>query len=115
GSRSDIERVPIDNLRAFYRRFYQPDNALLVIAGKFEPAKALALVSKHFGALPRPARKLQATWTEEPVQDGERQVVLRRSGDVAVVSLAYHGVAGPDADWVAEDAITDILSNKPSG
>ncbi len=88
GSRSDIERVPVSSLRAFYRKYYQPDNAILIIAGKFDAAQALQLVSKHFGPIPRPARTLQPTWTVEPVQDGERQVTLRRTGDVALVSLA---------------------------
>ncbi len=58
GNRSDIENVEIANLQAFYRTYYQPDNAVLLIAGKFEPAKALQLVTKHFGAIPRPTRKL---------------------------------------------------------
>jgi zinc protease len=115
GSRSDIERVPVDNLRAFYKRFYQPDNAMVVVAGKFDEAKALELVSKTFGSMPKPTRVLNTTWTEEPVQDGERNVVLRRTGDVSVVSAAYHGVAGADADWLAEDALADVLTNKPSG
>jgi zinc protease len=115
GSRSDIERVPIQNLRAFYQRYYQPDNALLIVAGKLDESRALELVRKYFGAIPRPARKLAPTWTVEPVQDGERQVTLRRAGDVAIVSLVYHGVAGADPDKVAEDAIVDILTNKPSG
>lgn len=115
GSRSDIERVPVDNLRGFYKKFYQPDNAVLVVAGQFDPKQALTLVSKYFGVIPRPARKLQPTWTVEPVQDGERQVILRRTGDVAVVSVIYHGVAGADPDRAAEDAIADILTNKPSG
>ena len=43
GNRSDIERVPIDNLQAFYKKFYQPDNAMLVVAGKFDEKKALEL------------------------------------------------------------------------
>lgn len=115
GSRSDIERVPIDNLRAFYRRYYQPDNAILVVAGKFDEARAQALIVKYFGAIPRPSRKLAPTWTVEPVQDGEREVVVRRNGDVGLVGLVYHGVAGADPDKVAEDAIVDILTNKPSG
>ena len=115
GSRSDIERVPVGSLRNFYRKYYQPDNAILIIAGKFEPAQALQLVSKHFGPIPRPSRMLQPTWTVEPVQDGERQVTLRRTGDVALVSLIYHGVAGADPERMTEDAIADILTNKPSG
>jgi predicted Zn-dependent peptidase len=77
GNRSDIERVPIENLRAFYRKYYQPDNAVLVVAGQFDPAKALELIRKHFGPLPRPTRKLDPTYTEEPAQDGERSVTVR--------------------------------------
>ena len=41
GNRTDIERVPIDNLQAFYKKYYQPDNAMLVVAGKFDEAKAI--------------------------------------------------------------------------
>src|SRR5947209_4459095 len=81
GMRSDIERVPIDRLQAFYRTWYQPDNAVLIVAGRFDEARALELVARHFGALPRPSRPLPALYTEEPTQDGERTVILRRSGD----------------------------------
>ncbi len=55
GSRSDIEHVPIDRLQAFYHHYYQPDNAVLVVAGKFDPAKTLDLITKTFGAIPKPA------------------------------------------------------------
>jgi zinc protease len=115
GSRTDIERVPADNLRAFYKKHYRPDNAMLVVAGKFDEAQALALVQKHFGPLGNPGPKPEPTWTEEPVQDGERSVILRRTGDVAVVSALYHTVAGADPDWLATDALSDVLANKPSG
>src|SRR6266516_2646189 len=77
GNRSDIERVPIENLRAFYKKFYQPDNVVLVVAGKFDEAKGLERIQKYFGSIPRPARKLDNTWTEEPAQDGARLVSLR--------------------------------------
>ena len=56
GSRSDIERVPIDNLRAFYKKYYQPDNVVLIVAGKFDEAKALALVEKYLGSIAKPAQ-----------------------------------------------------------
>jgi len=115
GSRSDIERVPIENLRAFYQRYYQPDNAILIVAGKFDEKRALDLIAKYFGSIARPTRKLSPTWTVEPVQDGEREVTVRRNGDVGVVGLVYHGVAGADPGKVAEDALVDILTNKPSG
>ncbi len=74
GNRSDIERVPIENLQDFYKKHYQPDNAVVIVAGKFDEAKALSLVNKYYGSMPRPTRKLSATYTEEPPQDGERTV-----------------------------------------
>jgi len=52
GARSDIENVPIERLQAFYRHYYQPDNAVLLIAGKFNPETALELVAGSFGTIP---------------------------------------------------------------
>jgi zinc protease len=115
GNRSDIERVPIDNLRAFYNRYYQPDNAMLVVAGKFDEKKALEYISKYFGALSRPDRKLGQTYTEEPPQDGERVVTLRRVGDVGLVAVLYHVPAGPHEEYPAVQILADILGEEPSG
>ena len=77
GNRADIERVPVENLRRFYRKYYQPDNAMLIISGSFHPPRALELAAKYFGAIPGPERSLEQTYTEEPTQDGERLVTLR--------------------------------------
>ncbi|OJW17912.1 MAG: pseudouridine synthase [Planctomycetales bacterium 71-10] len=115
GNRTDIERVPVDNLREFYKKYYQPDNAMVVIAGKFDEAKAKEYVAKYFGTLPKPDRKLPQTYTEEPPQDGERVVTLRRVGDVGVVGLAYHVPSGPQADFPALEVLSDVLSSQPSG
>ena len=115
GNRSDIERVPIQNLQAFYKKYYQPDNIVLIVAGKFDDTKALASIAQHFGVLPRPARKLDATWTEEPAQDGERSVTLRRVGDVSAIGVAYHIPAGAHEDNAALQVLGNILSTQPSG
>jgi zinc protease len=115
GNRSDIERVPIDKLQAFYRKYYQPDNVMLVVAGKFDEAKALAYAGKYLGALKRPSRHLEETYTEEPAQDGERSVVLRRVGAVGVVSALYHIPAGCHEDFPAIELLTDILVSEPNG
>ncbi len=115
GNRSDIEKVPVENLRAFYRKFYQPDNVVLVVAGRFEEAKGLALVEKYFGAIPRPQRKLATTYTEEPAQDGERAIMLRRVGDVPAIAMAYHIPAAGHEDSAALQVLANILSTQPSG
>src|SRR5690606_26588355 len=80
GARSNVENVPIDRLQAFYRTWYQPDNAVLVVAGDFEPEATLQLIADSFGAIPRPERELQPSYTVEPAQDGERTGTVRRGG-----------------------------------
>jgi zinc protease len=115
GSKEDIERVPIDNLKAFYQKFYQPDNAVLLVAGKFDPAKTLALVNQYFAPIAKPTRVLPATYTTEPTQDGERSVTLRRPGDTQGLAMAYHVVAGAHPDYAATDVLVDVLTNQPSG
>ena len=115
GNRSDIERVPVDNLRNFYEKFYQPDNIMLVVAGKFDKAKALQFVEKYFGELPVPSRELPKTYTEEPAQDGERIIKLSRVGDVQLVGAAYHIPAASDPQYPAVQVLTTILGMEPSG
>ncbi|MCS6852606.1 MAG: insulinase family protein, partial [Gemmataceae bacterium] len=115
GNRSDIERVPIERLQAFYRKYYQPDNAVLIVAGKFDEAKALGYISKYFGVLKKPNRVLETTYTEEPPQDGERTVVLRRVGKVAIVGVMYHIPAGAHEDFAAVQVLNNVLVSEPSG
>ena len=115
GNKADIERVPIPSLRAFYEKYYRPDNIIVVIAGKFDPKKAVASAATHFGALKNPKTPLPKTYTTEPIQDGERIVYLNRTGEVPAVGVGYHipAVAHPDhaplliLDW--------ILGDEPSG
>ena len=115
GSREDIEKVKVGNLRAFYEKYYQPDNAVLIIAGKFDNEKALSFVQEYFGPIPKPTRVLQPTYTVEPMQDGERSVMLRRSGDIQYVGMAYHTPSFADKDQIGNDALIEILTNNPSG
>jgi zinc protease len=115
GARSDIEKVPIENLQAYYRKYYQPDNAVLLVAGKFDPVKTLKLINEKFGVIPRPERVLTQTFTAEPTQDGEREVTLRRVGDVQQVGMAYHIPSGLHPDFIACDVLVDLLTDAPSG
>ena len=115
GERADIERVPIDKLQAFYRTWYQPDNAVLLIAGRFDESRALELVTKHFGPIPKPARVLPSLYTDEPTQDGERTVVLRRAGDSPMIAALYRTVAGSHPQYPAIDVLVQVLGDVPSG
>jgi zinc protease len=115
GARSDIENVPIERLQAFWRTYYQPDNAVLLVAGKFDEEKTLASIDAAFSAIPRPSRPLPVTYTAEPTQDGERSVTLRRVGDVQALAVAYHVPAGSHADAAAVEVLAEVLGDTPSG
>jgi len=115
GFRADIEQVPIERLQAFYRTWYQPDNAFLIVGGKIDEAAALALVEKHFAPIPRPARVLPALYTVEATQDGERSVTLRRTGDVQIVSAQYRVPAGSHPDYPAIDILALAYGSAPTG
>ena len=115
GNRSDIENVREENLRAFYRTYYQPDNAVLLVAGRFDEAKAIAWIAESFGPIPKPARTMPPLWTVEPAQDGEREFRIRRKGDVQLVAVAYKVPSGlhPDSDGVS--FANHVLGDTPSG
>ena len=115
GARADIENVPIERLQGFYRKYYQPDNAYVIVAGKFDPAQTLGLIMNTFGKIPKPDRELIPTYTREPIQDGERYADLARVGDIQVVSAAYHIPPGSHQDYPAVDVLTELLTSEPSG
>ena len=115
GPRSDIERVPVDKLQDFYRRYYQPDNALLIVAGKFDETKAFGWIAETFGKIAKPKRVLNPSYTVEPVQDGERAVTVRRVGGTPVFAAGYHVPAGSDPDFPAVMVLAEVLGDSPSG
>jgi zinc protease len=115
GARADLENVPIDRLQAFYRRFYQPDNAVLLVAGRFDEAKTLDLVNRIFGRIPRPSRVLTDTYTLDPTQDGERQVRLERVGEIQAICAAYHVPSGTHPESGAVGLLVEVLTSTPSG
>jgi zinc protease len=115
GNRSDIENVGIENLRAFYRNYYQPDNAVLLVAGKFDAEKTLDWIAQHFGVIPKPTRKIQKLWTVEPTQDGEREVTVRRVGDAQILFAAYRVPAATHPDAPALQVLANLMTNDPAG
>ncbi|NUO02487.1 MAG: insulinase family protein [Saprospiraceae bacterium] len=115
GAKSDLENVPIERLQAFYKKYYQPDNAVLLVGGKIDEQKTLQLVHEYFSGIPRPERFLYPTYTREPVQDGERSVTLRRVGDVQVASCFYHICAGTHSDFAPLTILLEVLTSEPSG
>jgi zinc protease len=115
GSKEDIERVPVERLAAFYSKFYQPDNAVLVITGRIDETKTLQMVAESMGKLPRPTRVLDQTYTVEPPQDGERFVTLRRVGQEQTLMMAYHVVAASHPDAAALQVLAAVMNGAGPG
>lgn len=115
GNRSDIERVPVKALRQFYEHYYQPDNAVLLIAGQFNKKDAVDLIGEYFLPIPRPKRLLDQTYTVEPTQDGPKEVEILRVGDMASVGVAYHIPSFTHPDFAAIKVLFDILADEPAG
>ena len=108
--------MPIERLQAFYRTYYQPDNAVLLVAGKFDEAKTLALVNQTFGRIPKPTRTLPAFYTLEPTQDGERSVTLQRVGDVQAIAGGVPRALGhATRPRARSNLLEQVLTDTPSG
>ena len=115
GARSDVEGVDIEQLRDFYRLYYQPDNAVLMVAGKFDQQQVINTIVDAFGPIPKPARALPREYTVEPVQDGERRITLRRSGGTPWAAAVYRIPSAGHPDYPALELVTMMTSDVPSG
>ena len=115
GARSDIENVDIGRLQAFYKMYYQPDNAVLIVAGKFDVDATLEKIAKYFGPIPKPSRVLPTIYTEDPVQDGERSTTLRRVGNSKFLGMMYKVGRGAHPDYVATDTLGEVMTLAPAG
>ncbi|HEX3704716.1 MAG TPA: pitrilysin family protein [Vicinamibacterales bacterium] len=93
---SDLETMTRDDLYGYYRRYYVPNNATLVIVGDVETDEALRRVTHHFGGI-APGPAIARLATVEPEQTGERRLTLRKEGTAGYLKVAYHapGVAHP--------------------
>ena len=109
GWRSDIEEVTTDRLREFYDTFYHPNNATAMAIGDFEENAALALLARHFGAIPASPRPIPRVYTIEPPQEGERRFVVRRVGQVGWCGLSWRTPEAVHPDTPALAVLGNIL------
>jgi zinc protease len=114
GWRSDVEHMPREALRAYYRTHYGPNNATVVIVGDFETQRALDLVTKHFGSI-QPIAAPPTVYTTEPEQRGERRIVVNQAGALPIVTLAYKVPAASHPDFYALDVLGTVLGEGRTG
>ena len=111
GWRSDIENVPIAKLQEFYDTFYWPDNSTVSVIGDFDPAHALGLVKKYYGAYPKAPQPIPAMYTAEPEQTGPRRVTLQRAGEIGVVGLAWKTPEARSPNYAALNVLGLVLAS----
>ena len=108
GWRSDVENVPRDAIYAYYRAHYGPNNAVAVVVGDVDAARAVALVEKHFGGIPR-IPDPPPVYTTEPPQRGERRITVRRAGSLPMVMIAWRAPEAGHPDGYALDVLGTVL------
>ena len=95
---SDLQTMTREDLYGYYRRYYVPNNATLVIVGDVDTADALRRATEHFGGI-APGPAVHRAPTKEPDQLGERRVTVSREGTTAYLKLAYHAPALGEPDF----------------
>jgi zinc protease len=110
GWRADVEGIRTEQIRAYYRTHYAPNNAFVVIVGDVDTKEALALVRKHFGPIPRGADPPPVR-VDEPEQRGERRFKVRRPGDTPYLMVSWKTPVLRDPDTCALDALGMILGH----
>ena len=112
GAKTDIENMPLDRLYGFYRKHYRPDNAALVIAGRFDVEAIKQKINAAFAPIARPTTPPPLTYTLDPVQDGERSVMLRRAGGFGNTAVLYKMPAGGTRGGIAARLLAETLSQR---
>lgn len=110
---ADLGSITRDDLYSYYKTYYKPNNATVVIVGDFETEKALALVNKYFGKIPKGSDPPKVT-AKEPPQFGERRAVVSRAGNAARVMMGFKTPAVGHPDIYALDVLEIILSSGTS-
>jgi len=94
----DLQTMTRDDLYGYYRRFYVPNNATLVIVGDVDTDAAIRRVEHYFGAI-QPGPALERLRTVEPPQTGERRLTLRQEATTAYLKVGYHAPSATDPNF----------------
>ncbi len=113
GFMDDIKNWTIDDIRAFHKMYYQPKNAIIVVAGDVEPDRVFKDSEKYFGNI-KNSVKIRRSHQVEPPQDGEKNIIVHKETQVQMLAIAYHIPDFKNKDQVALSAIGEILSRGKS-
>jgi zinc protease len=110
GWMDDVRRLTPDEMRAFYKTYYVPNNALVVAVGDFKAAALLEKIKTTFGKIPRGTAPPPVT-AVEPSQNGERRLVVRKEAQLPIVYLGYPVPNQTSDDAPALEVLSTILSS----
>ena len=114
GWRSDIENVSTERLKEFYDVYYWPNNATATIIGDFQKDTTLSLIAKYFGEHKKSDHEIPKVYTEEPLQEGPRRIVVKRSGQSGITAVAHKTPPGLDVDMYVFQVLGKILCDGKS-
>nr|WP_258238446.1 pitrilysin family protein [Arcobacter sp. CECT 8986] len=114
GFMSDIKNWSIEDIRDFHSTFYQPKNAVVVVAGDIKKEDVFAQTEKYFKNIENKKDIVRQSYTVEPKQDGAKRVVVNRDTQVEMLTIAYHIPNYEDKDQVALSALSELLSSGKS-
>jgi len=110
---SDIEAWTIGQLSDFYRTYYAPNNATMLVVGAVDPEQVFRLAEQRIGQIPaQPAPR--AITTVEPKQTGERRVTVRKESQTPLLMMSWHGTRASDADTPALELLSAMLTTGES-
>jgi predicted Zn-dependent peptidase len=111
GYPSDIRHLTKAEAEEHYRMYYKPNNAIIVLAGDFDPKEAMAGIKRYFGSIPRGA-DFPPIVTEEPQQVGEKRMIVRKNDAKPRLDVMFHTPGFPNDDLYALDIVEGVLSGK---
>jgi zinc protease len=114
GSMADLEAASVEDVRDFYRTYYVPSNATLVLVGDFDSAQALQLVNQYLGRVPKADREVPRDIPKEPPQTKEKRVTLQQPVPLPAVVVAYHVARDGDPDSYPLHIASKVLSDGQS-
>ncbi|RXJ96137.1 peptidase M16 [Malaciobacter molluscorum] len=114
GFMNDIKNWSIKDIRDFHSTFYQPKNAVVVVAGDIKKEEVFDQAEKYFKNIENKKDIVRQSYTVEPKQDGPKRVIINRDTQVEMITIAYHIPNYEDKDQVALSALSELLSSGKS-
>ena len=114
GFKDDILNWSIEDIKEFHKTYYQPKNAIIVVAGDIDSNEVFKVVEKHFAKIKNRKEEIPEPFQKEPKLDGDKDIIIEKDSEVEMVAVAYQIGDFRDKDIVALNALSEILGDGES-